>query len=248
VDSHLGGDHHVDSLGDPGHHGERGLATAPRHGLSQAQGSESSKTPHELPLGRLEAFSDGVFAIAITLLVLELGVSADAADDLLQAILDEWPSYLAYVTSFLTIGVIWLQHSAITGALRTADATLYRLNLLVLLLVGFLPFPTKLISEFVDERDAERVAGAFYGLTLLALSLALTAFVRYAAEHRRLVKDEIEAHDVEAELAHQPSFLLYGIGIAVSLFFPTVGVALYLLTALYLGIPGRTVHRLLWRG
>ena len=101
-----------------------------------------------------------------------------------------------------------LQHSAITGALRTADATLYRLNLLVLLFVGFLPFPTKLVAEFVHERDAERVAGVFYGLTLMALSLAVTAFVRYAAEHRRLVRDEVEAHEVQAALAHQPSFLL----------------------------------------
>jgi uncharacterized membrane protein len=131
--------------------------------------------------------------------------------------------------------------------LRGADATLYRLNLLVLLLASFLPFPTKLVSEFIHERDAERVAGVFYGLTLLALSLALTAFVRYAAENRRLVKDEVEAHHVEAALAHQPSFLLYGIGIAVSIFFPTLGVALYLFIALYLGIPGRTIHRLLWR-
>jgi hypothetical protein len=101
------------------------------------------------------------------------------------------------------------------------------------------------VAEFVHERDAERVAGIFYGLTLMALSLAVTAFVRYAAEHRRLVRDEVEAHEVQAALAHQPSFLLYGIGIAVSVFFPTVGVALYLLTALYLGIPGRTIHRLL---
>src|SRR5918995_4883658 len=100
------------------------------------------RVPEELPLGRLEAFSDGVFAIAITLLVLELSVAHDAGDHLLSSILDEWPSLLAYLTSFMTIGVIWLQHSAITGALRAADATLYRLNLLVLLLVGFIPFPT----------------------------------------------------------------------------------------------------------
>src|ERR1044071_9224629 len=107
----------------------------------------------ELPLGRLEAFSDGVFAIAITLLVLELGVSARAEKDLLAAILHQWPSYLAFVTSFMTIGVIWLQHSAITGALRAADVTLYRINLVVLLLVSFLPFPTKLVGEFVGDRD-----------------------------------------------------------------------------------------------
>jgi TMEM175 potassium channel family protein len=182
------------------------------------------------------------------LLVLELSVSHDAGDHLLRSILDEWPSLLAYLTSFMTIGVIWLQHSAITGALRAADATLYRLNLLVLLLVGFIPFPTKLVSEFIDDYDAERVAVVFYGLTLLALALALTAFVRYAAENPRLVRDEVAAENVEAALVHQPDFLFYGIGIAVGFFFPRVGVALFLLTALYVGIPGRTLHRLLRSG
>jgi uncharacterized membrane protein len=179
--------------------------------------------------------------------VLELSVSENAGEHLLSSILDEWPSYLAYLTSFMTIGVIWLQHSAITGALRTADATLFRLNLLVLLLASLLPFPTKLVAEFIGDREPERVAVVVYGLVLLALSLAMTAFVRYAAEHRRLVKDEVAADAVEAALAHQPSFLLYGAGIGVGLVLPTVGVAFYLATAVYLGIPGRTIHRLLWR-
>jgi uncharacterized membrane protein len=201
----------------------------------------------ELELGRLEGLSDGVFAIAITLLVLELGVGPGAHDHLLRSILHEWPSYLAYITSFLTIGVIWLQHSAITHALRTADVTLYRLNLLVLLLASFLPFPTKLVAEFFGERDPERVAVVFYGLVLMGLSVALTAFVRYAAEHRRLVKDEVEAEAVESALTHQPSFLLYGVAIGVSFLLPTVAVVLYLATAVYLGIPGRTIRRLLRR-
>jgi hypothetical protein len=84
-------------------------------------------------------------------------------------------------------------------------------------------------------------------LTLLALGLALTAFVRHAAEHRRLVKDQIEAEVVEAALIHQPSFALYGIGIIVGFIAPTIAVFLYPLTSLYLGIPGRTLHRLLRR-
>src|SRR4051794_11500048 len=201
----------------------------------------------ELPLNRLEAFSDGVFAIAATLLVLELTVAHDAADHMLRAILDEWESYLAYVTSFLTIGVVWLQHSAITGALRTADSTLYRLNLLVLLLASFLPFPTKLVSEFVGDRDPERVAVVFYGLTLLALALALTAFVRYAAEHRRLVADQVEADEVEAALVHQPSFLLYLRGVAGRPGPPAAGGGFFPLVAVYLGVPGKTLRRLLRR-
>jgi len=207
----------------------------------------ASRAPDELPLGRLEAFSDGVFAIAITLLVLELGVGEGAGDHLLKSLLHEWPAYLAYFTSFLTIGVIWLQHSAITGALRTADGTLYRLNLLVLLLAGLLPFPTRLLSEFIGDRDPERVAAVFYGLTLLALALALTVFVRYAAEHRRLVKDEVSADAVEAALRHSPSLFIYGIGIVVSLLLPTVGVTLYLASAVYRGLPARTLRRLLRR-
>jgi uncharacterized membrane protein len=201
----------------------------------------------ELPLGRLEAFSDGVFAIAITLLVLELAVPDAAANDLLGAILAQWPSYLAYVTSFLTIGVFWLQHSAVTSALRAADATLYRINLLVLLLASFLPFPTKLVGQFVDDRDAERIAVVFYGLSLLALDLALTIFIRYAAEQRSLIKDHITEDRIDSALLHQPSYAFYGGACAVGLLLPTVGVALFLIIALYLGVPGRTVRRVLRR-
>jgi TMEM175 potassium channel family protein len=201
----------------------------------------------ELPLGRLEAFSDAVFAIAITLLVLELGVEEGAANHLLRSLVHEWPAYLAYVTSFLTIGVVWLQHSEITASLRTADATLYRLNLLVLLLASFLPFPTRLASEFIGEREPERIAVVFYGLTLVALTLALTAFLRYATERQQLVKDSVEAQTVERALLRAPSLVLYAIGIGVGLLFPTAGIAVYFASALYRGLPGKTVHRVLRR-
>ena len=95
------------------------------------------------------------------MLVLELSVSHDASEHLLSSILDEWPSLFAYLTSFMTIGVIWLQHAAITGALRAADATLYRLNLLALLVGSSSSRRSQ--SEFIDDYDAERVAVVFYG-------------------------------------------------------------------------------------
>jgi uncharacterized membrane protein len=206
-----------------------------------------SSTGHELPLGRLEALSDGVFAIAITLLVLELGVSADAGAHLLTSILHEWPSYLAYVTSFLTVGVVWMGHSAITSALRAADATLYRLNLLVLLLTSFLPFPTKLVAEFIGEDSPERTAVVFYGLALLALDLSLTLLVRYAVEQRHLLKEGIDDVIVEEAGQRRPSYAFYAAAIAVGFLLPTVGVALYLAIALFLTVPVRTVRRLLRR-
>jgi len=199
-----------------------------------------------LPLGRLEAFSDGVFAIAITLLVLELHVEPGSEAHLLHSILHEWPSYLAYFTSFLTIGVVWIEHSAITGSLRSADGGLYRLNLLVLLLVGFLPFPTKLVAEFVGDREPERVAVIFYGITLLALSFALTAFVRYAAQDRALVHEHVDSQELEAAMSLSPSGF-YVVGILLAFVLPTVAVAAYLASAVYRGLPARTLHRLLWR-
>ena len=104
----------------------------------------------------MEAFSDGVFAIAITLLVLEIGVPAGSEDDLLGALVEEWPSYLAYVVSFATIGAVWFSHNVITEYLDHADSILLRLNLLLLALVSFLPFPTRLLAEYT--RNARRSA------------------------------------------------------------------------------------------
>ena len=123
--------------------------------------------------GRLEAFSDGVFAIAITLLILDIGVSGRAGENLLGAIRALWPSYLAYVASFSTIGAAWLAHNAITEYLDRADAAFVRLNLLLLLFVSFLPFPTRLVAEYIHQDKAERVAVTFYGIMLLLSSTML---------------------------------------------------------------------------
>ena len=204
-------------------------------------------TPDELPLGRLEAFSDGVFAIAITILVLELGVSLSEGQGLLEALIAEWPAYLAYVTSFMTLGVFWLQHSTITSVLRAGDPMLFRLNLLVLLLASFLPFPTKLASEFFGEREPEQVAVLFYGVTLLLLDLAMTVFARHATHERRLVRADA-SDELVRSLGHLPSLLLYAGAILVGLVLPTLGIVLYLAIALYQAVPARLMHRLLRRG
>lgn len=109
-----------------------------------------ARTPG-LGTARMEAFSDGVFAIAITLLVLEIAVPAGSGDDLPRALLDQWPSYLAYLVSFSTIGAVWLAHTVITEHLDRANSMLIRLNLLLLMVASFLPFPTRLMAEYVRE-------------------------------------------------------------------------------------------------
>jgi len=189
--------------------------------------------------GRLEAFSDGVFAIAITLLVLDIAVSADAGHDLLGAILGLWPSYLAYVASFSTIGAAWLAHNAITEYLDRTDTAFVRLNLLLLLLVSFLPFPTKLVADFIHQDNAERVAVTFYGIVLLLSTTMLLVLWRYAVR-ARLVRPDLA--DEEIELLTQrltPGLSAYLVLIVSGLFLPLVAVIGYLGIALYYIIPFR---------
>ena len=147
--------------------------------------------------GRLEAFSDGVFAIAITLLVLEISVPESGFEDLWRGIADQWPSYLAYATSFITIGGMWMAHHAIFRRLASADGNVMRLNILLLMLVSFLPFPTKLMAEAIDNTtDAERAAVIFYGLVLLAIAVVTSVLWRYAAAHRDLLEPGVSDDEV----------------------------------------------------
>jgi uncharacterized membrane protein len=127
---------------------------------------------------RLAAFSDGVLAIAATLLVLEIMVQPPGT--LLQQVLDAWPGFVAYVVSFLTIGGTWLVHTALTDRLTRADPIFLQLNLVLLLVVAFLPFPTKLVINALHITGNERVAITIYGLTLLAIRLLTVALDAYA--------------------------------------------------------------------
>ena len=125
--------------------------------------------------GRTEAFSDGVFAFAITLLVLDIDVPESAFSHLWRGIADQWPSYLGYATSFLTVGGIWLVHHGIFRRVQYANRRVMRVNLLLLMAVAFLPFPTKLVAEAIRNASAERAAVIFYGASLLVISLLFSA-------------------------------------------------------------------------
>jgi uncharacterized membrane protein len=209
---------------------------------------EISTTPDRPGLRRtacLEAFSDGVFAIAITLLVLDLAVPATEHSEqhLLQAIGHEWPGYLGYIVSFATVGALWLGHNAITDYLDRADTTLLRLNLLLLLFVSFLPFPTRLLSEYVATDQAERVAVTFYGLTLLIAGALLSLSWRYAL-HARLVRPDAGDEEITL-LTHRltPGLAGYALLIVVGLFSPVAAVIGYLVIALFFLIPVRNRRR-----
>jgi len=183
--------------------------------------------------GRAEAFSDGVFAIAITLLVLDLNVPESDLDELWRGILHQWPSYLGYVTSFAAIGGIWLAHHGIFRRLRYVNEHVMRLNLVLLMAVSFLPFPTRLVAETIGNDDAERVAVVFYGLSLLAIALAIGALWTAVLADRELLRPEVTDAEVRAiTRAATPNIAAYVVGIAVAFVFPTAAAFAYLLIAL----------------
>src|SRR3954469_12733485 len=114
---------------------------------------------------RMETFSDGVFAIAATLLVLEIGVGTGADQHLGRALVDLWPSYLAYATSFLTIGIIWVNHHECVSCMARVDRPILFINTVSLMVVWFTPFPTKLVAEHL-EGPGEHAAVFAYAATL----------------------------------------------------------------------------------
>jgi uncharacterized membrane protein len=148
---------------------------------------------------RLEMFSDGVFAIAATLLVLEFTVNTGRhAPPLGYQLLHQlWPSYLAYATSFLTIGIIWINHHHVMETIARVDRTFLFINTLLLLVVAFIPFPTKLVADYLEAPD-ERAAVYAYGVTLLLMAVVFNVLWTYARWDRRLIHAEFPQPKVRA--------------------------------------------------
>ena len=183
---------------------------------------------------RMEAFSDGVFAIAATLLVLAFSATADAT--LGSQLLDLWPAYLAYATSFLTIGIIWMNHHFCVETMARADRTLMFLNLLLLMTVSFLPFPTRLVAESIQNHAGEQPAVLAYSGTFVVMALIYNAWWRYASRARRLIRDDVPDSTVRAiSRAFDPGVPLYAVTFAVAFWSPLASVALtFAIAAFYL--------------
>lgn len=187
----------------------------------------------EFPKGRLDAFADGVLAIVITLLVLELKVpGVDESGDLWHALTHEWRDYAGYLISFVFVGGVWIAHSAATSYIARGDAILFRLNLLVLFFVSLLPFLTSLMATHLGA-EGESLAVALYGIDLFIASLVLNAFIRYAGRRRELVADGVDELALrEIERRRRILILLLGLATLVAVLLPNVAVALYLLVSL----------------
>ena len=143
--------------------------------------------------GRLEAFSDGVIAVAITLLVLDVHVPAPSSSgSLAHHLLEQWPSYAAYLISFVTIGIIWINHHSQIARLARADHSLLILNLLLLMTISVIPFATSLMATYLKQGHGENLAAAIYGAALLAMALAFSALNRYILiQHPELMSESL---------------------------------------------------------
>src|SRR6266542_5745791 len=117
--------------------------------------------------GRVEAFSDGVFAIAITLLILAVGFEqAIAEGDVKHQLLHLWPAYIAYAVSFLTVGIMWVNHHAVFRHFERVDRPLLLLNILLLMFIAFTPFPTRVVAEHAEDAADRKAAALLYGTTM----------------------------------------------------------------------------------
>jgi len=184
--------------------------------------------------GRVEAFSDGVFAIATTLLVLEIHVPTQHGHALTRALADQWPSYAAYVVSFLVIGVMWVNHHALFGYLARVDRTLIFLNLLLLMVVAALPWPTALLAEHLRDPDDARVAGVIYSSVMVVHAMCYGAIWWYVTSRGHLLRAEVDREAAHAtRLRFSLGTLAYPATVALALVSPTAMLAAHGLLAVY---------------
>jgi uncharacterized membrane protein len=206
-----------------------------------------SEVPPDLSdTGRVEAFSDGVFAVAITLLVLNLrvplaGVDVDKSGkpDLLSFLGTQWPSYLAYVASFLAILVIWINHHMLFKLIGRADRLLMLYNGLLLMLVTVVPFSTSLLAEYVTSTDMnKRIVASVYSGVFILVSVFFNLLWRYAAKERRLLDDSAHPARVKGVTdSYRVGPIFYVVALALALVNIPASLVLDIVLAIYFALP-----------
>lgn len=183
-----------------------------------------------MPTSRLEAFSDGVFAIAATLLILNVQASGSPLAGELARI---WPSYAAYAVSFVTIGIIWVNHHTVMAQIAKVDRTFLMLHVFFLMLIAFIPFPTALLALHIRSEGA-RAAALSYGATLTLTAILINVLWRYAAHGRRLLRADADARIVAGiSRSYLPGPFMYLAAMLVAFINPLASAGLYLAIAVF---------------
>ena len=196
---------------------------------------------------RVEAFSDGVYAVAITLLVLNVVVPAHPPGGLMRALGDLWPAYVAYLASFLFVGVSWVNHHAAFKRIRVVDAGFLWVNIGILLTVVPAPFPTAVLANALrDGNPADsQTAAALYGVVLALHAVAWTAFLQYASRHPDLLRRDSDAKFMRMDSLRAPfGVIVYGGAGALGYFVsPLIALALFAALPIFYGLTAEG-----WRG
>ncbi len=213
--------------------------TLPGSGLRGMSESVAERTEKET--ARVEAFSDGVFAIAVTLLVLEFKVPHDAGRSLRELLLAQWPSYFAFVTSFATIGIMWINHHRMFNYLRRTDHGLLILNAVLLLGVTFVPYPTAVVATYLGH-EGQKTAAAFLAVTYIGIAIAFNLLWRYASSSRRPRLLRVPPDDpgvLAIRSAYRFGPLYYVATLILAAWDGRASVALNLAIAIYWALPPR---------
>jgi TMEM175 potassium channel family protein len=196
--------------------------------------------PLNVSTGRLEAFSDGVFAVAATLLVLNVTVpTVSAGESLGHALANQWQLYLAYANSFITIGIIWINHHAMISRLRSADHSILILNLVLLLWVALLPFATSLMTDYLRLGHGQHLALAVYAGMFLLMSATFAALNWHILFHRtKLMREQLSAERRRQIISRGVAGLLpYAIAAALAAVSPYITLAICVAVALFYALP-----------
>jgi len=186
---------------------------------------------------RLEAFSDGVFAVAITLLILEINVPG--GENLWHDLKEEWPSFASFLVSFWVIGIIWVNHHGLIDHLKRTDRPVLYLNLLVLMPVVFIPFSTALMADHLKSGADEEVAALVYALAFLAMGLAFNVFWTYIVKHRRELGVELTDGEVRRmSVGFTIGSPLYAIAVMMAFISPEVVLVIVGAVAAYYMVSG----------
>lgn len=200
---------------------------------SKAGADAGGTSDRLLPKGRLEAFSDGVFAIVVTLLVLELEVPR-AHERLWHELAQGWPAFLGYLVSFAFIGGSWISHSNMTRFIKATDDILMRLNLLLLLFVSFLPFTTNLMATHLND-PREGLAVVVFGLNLTLAALLVSVVVGYAGHTPSLAADDVAEEELRSfERERRTALVILAAATGVAVFLPVVAVTVFLAVSVLL--------------
>jgi uncharacterized membrane protein len=187
-----------------------------------------------MSMARLETFADGVFAIAATLLILNVEVPDLEGHSLAHELVRLWPAYVGYAVSFATIGIIWVNHHTVLSQLRGADRTFLFINVLFLLCIAFIPFPTRLLATYVRTGDG-RAAAVAYGITLTATAVFFNLMWRYAiGRGGRLLRADADRREVDGiTRSYRPGVPMYAAATVVGIFHAEISAGLYAAIALF---------------